>query len=59
MQELTMVEVDAIGGGISTDEGGLALIGLAFVAGPVFIGCAALGIGLGLLIGPHIAFNVR
>lgn len=40
-------------------EVGLALIGLAFVAGPVMLGAAALGIGFGLLIAPHIARNIR
>lgn len=59
MQELNMLEIDAISGGLSTDEAGLAIVGLAFVAGPVLIGAAALGIGLGLLIGPHIAYNIR
>ena len=59
MQELNILEVDAVSGGLSPDNAGLAIIALAFVAGPAMIGAAALGIGLGLLIGPHIAYSVR
>lgn len=49
MRELTFSEVQGVNGGLTTSEGGLALIGLAFL-GPVgFVAGFALGAGIALL----------
>lgn len=59
MRELTMSEVEVVSGGLTPDEGGVALLGVAFFAGPVTLGFVALGLGIGLMIGPHIPYNLR
>lgn len=51
MQEMTMGEVGVVGGGLTANEGGAIILGMA--AGPVGIGVAAFAVtvGLGLIIG--------
>lgn len=44
MQELTVNEVDAVSGGLTFSEGGMAIIGLGFCGGPA---TAAFGLLVG------------
>lgn len=50
MQQMNTAEIEQVSGGLTMNEGGLAIVGLAFVAPVGLVTCAALGIGLGLLV---------
>ncbi|OGA34917.1 MAG: hypothetical protein A3F75_06705 [Betaproteobacteria bacterium RIFCSPLOWO2_12_FULL_64_23] len=60
MREMTVGEVDAVSGALDSETAGLAIIGMSMIpAINVVLAGVALGIGMGLLLGPSITNLLR